>query len=106
LTGVNPAALAAALLPDDVVRLVCAALARGLSMLGDSAQWGVVMQAPGERHALPRRLPALVSREEARVRAPLLPLHLVQPTPSDDKTQHQATFRSVGWCCQRLNRAV
>ncbi len=89
--GVNAAALGQ--LPDDVIRLMCAALRRGMKMLGDSAMWGIVMEAPVHRSALPRRMPPAVSRADVPMRPSLLPPRFVHATPSSDKTQLEATFR-------------
>lgn len=92
-TGVNATALSQ--LPDDLIRLMCAALRRGMKMLGDLAKWGIVMEAPSECQPLPRRLPPPPVVAGAPMRAALLPHHLVNPLPSDDKTHEhvEATFR-------------
>ena len=105
--GVNAAALGQ--LPDDVIRLMCIAVRRGMKMLGDSAAWGIVMEAPSHRSALPRRMPPVASRADAPLRPSLLSPRFVHATPSSDKTQLEATFRCSRrarekhtyepWCC-------
>ena len=62
-------------------------------MLGESAGWGIVMEAPATRQPLPRRLPPEVSRTAVAAVQSLLPHHLVYPTAPKDKAQHEATFR-------------
>jgi hypothetical protein len=91
-TGVNAAALR--LLPHDLVRLMCAALRRGMKMLGDSAVWGIVMEAPSSRQVLPRSLPPPPPDAEVVLQRALLPPHLVQPAAGGSSPSH-ATFRSV-----------
>ena len=89
--GVNAAALR--LLPDDLVRLVCAALRRGMKMLGDSAVWGIVMEAPSRRQELPRRLPPPPPDADVPLRRALLPAHLGHPAAGGSNTRSEATFR-------------
>jgi hypothetical protein len=102
--GVNSAALR--LLPAHLLRLMCAALRRGMIMLGDSAIWGVVMEAPSNRQVLPRILPPLPTAADAPLRRALLPTHLVHPAAAGDKTRSETTFRWLlpAWrvCALRL----
>jgi hypothetical protein len=79
--GLNEHALN--LLPGELLRLMCAAVVRGLKMLGDCAEWGTVMQAPIMCHALPRRMPPPAAIADVPMRAALLPSHLVKPASSD-----------------------
>jgi hypothetical protein len=56
-----------------------------MKMLGDLAEWGIVMEAPSACQPLPRRLPPPPVGQGTLMRAALLPQHLVNPLPSDDK---------------------
>jgi hypothetical protein len=68
-----------------------------MKMLGDSAVWGIVMQAPSRRQVLPRSLPPPPPDVDVPLRRALLPPHLVQPAAAKS-TSSEATFRSAVAC--------
>ena len=96
--GLNEHALN--LLPVELMRLMCEAVGQGLKMLGDSAVWGTIMEAPALCQELPRRLPPAARAADAPKRAALLPSHLVNPAPLDDDAAREfAVFRSTNYRC-------
>ena len=79
---------------------MCEAVRQGLKMLGDSAVWGTIMEAPAMCQELPRRLPPPSRAADAPKRAALLPSHLVNPAPLDDDAAREfAVFRSTNYRC-------
>ena len=96
--GLNEHALN--LLSVELMRLMCEAVRQGLKMLGDSAVWGTIMEAPALCQELPRRLPPPSRAADAPKRAALLPSHLVNPAPLDDDAAREfAVFRSPNYRC-------
>lgn len=76
-----------------------------MKMLGDSAVWGIVMEAPSSRQVLPRSLPPPPPDAEVALRQALLPPHLVQPAAGSSSPSH-ATFRSVNLIARVLRAGV